>query len=75
MSNILEIQKLGDLFVVKCGTSSGGPASRYQHAGVCCSEEEKTIIQLTLSPFRPSSSRHPKSSSGPDWQASTHRCS
>lgn len=43
--------KLGDLFVVKCGSSSGGPAPGYHHAGVCCNEEEKKIIQLTCKPL------------------------
>lgn len=39
--------KVGDLFMVKCGSSSAGSGPGYYHAGVYCSQEDEEIIHFT----------------------------
>ncbi|KAF5902320.1 uncharacterized protein DAT39_007932, partial [Clarias magur] len=54
--------KLGDLFMVKCGSSGEGASLGYYHAGVYCSEEEQEIIHFTFTSSQKNSSRSKASS-------------
>ncbi|KAF4088523.1 hypothetical protein AMELA_G00083090 [Ameiurus melas] len=67
--------RLGDLFMVKCDSSSGGTGGLgYYHAGVYCNEEEEEIIHFRVSSSQPSSSSIPSCSniSGPGEVSKVH---
>ncbi|XP_060726739.1 uncharacterized protein LOC132846167 [Tachysurus vachellii] len=70
-STVTDDPKQGDLFMVKCGSSSGGSATGYYHAGVYCSEEDEEIIHFTNSSSQ-SSSSWSNSSSGPGIISKVH---
>ncbi|XP_060726740.1 uncharacterized protein LOC132846168 isoform X1 [Tachysurus vachellii] len=46
-STVTDAPRQGDLYMVKCGSSSDGSGLGYYHAGVYCSEEDEEIIHFT----------------------------
>ncbi|KAK2855166.1 hypothetical protein Q7C36_007035 [Tachysurus vachellii] len=70
-STVTDDPKQGDLFMVKCGSSSGRSGTGYYHAGVYCSEEDEEIIHFTKSSSQ-SSSSWSNSSSGPGIISKVH---
>ncbi|XP_060726742.1 uncharacterized protein LOC132846168 isoform X2 [Tachysurus vachellii] len=70
-STVTDAPRQGDLYMVKCGSSSDGSGLGYYHAGVYCSEEDEEIIHFTNSSLRSSFSLS-NSSSGPGIISKVH---